>query len=211
MGERGSLESRYRREPSRLRARFAPTPRRAGSQCRCATPAPDPARAARDEAPRQSTAERLVGRNAGQLRAAPSRPRRTAAATTLAAGMRPTSSPAPTRCPASLCLARRCAPRAGAAPSRRGRRCSSRPALRRRSRSPSACTPRSPPHDSRTAAATSCGDVERPLELDVERQERRAHADEHRAARGSSLAGPWAGTSSPASIRRCSSTGPPRR
>ena len=79
------------------------------------------------------------------------------------------------------------------------------------SRSPSACTPGSPPDDSRTASATSRAVSSVPSSSMLYARSGRRTPTSTAPARASSCRGPYAGVNSPVSIRRWSSSGPPRR
>ena len=134
-----------------------------------------------------------------------------AAAATLAARISPTSSPRPTR-----------APRASASTTIRSTRTCGRRRLeiddvRRhlhlamRKPKPERLDTRQPPGRLADRGGNLLRDRQCPVQLEVEGEKRRPHADEHRARPRIEDGWPVRGQSSPASSRRTSSANPPRR
>ena len=171
--------------------------------------------AVRARAPRAGAAPRRLERRAGRQAARVGRVRhalRRGRLDDARSGISPTSSLAPTSTPRSgASWIRRTTSASGvASTSITLTETWTRPLPGRSS--PSACTPGRPPLE----AAHRRGDRLRVLEaarreLDVERDQQPPGADQHAACRGSSRRGPKSGCSSPTSMRRCSSAGPPRR
>ena len=198
-GERGSLESRYRRSrhrcvPPSCRDRH----RRPRPRCLASARDVPPEHAIRLEArePKRRGSRRQRRRAVGQarvVRRARRRPSHGPPRRRFPPGPGRRARPPPRARHAPL-PPRRCARRARAARSRRDRRRSSRPgSARPPSRSPSAWTPGSPPAGLPHRGGDLARDLERPLELQVVRQERRARADEHRAEGRIQASGPVCG------------------